>query len=661
MIVDEVTLHNVGLYRGSQQFILTPRSPTRPIVLVGGQNGGGKTTFLDALQIAFFGKLAQPSVDAGMAYAQFLRRLTNRAASSNEVAYIEVAFRRTVEGREHRYLIRRSWPVGEELPRETFKASIDGQPDQVLSDQWLDFIEDALPPRIAPLFFFDGERIEQFANVSRSAEIVRTAIYALLGLDIVERLSLDLEVFERRKLGGQRSSVDGELLTSLDTGLAAVEARLIEARQERASCQTRVDRALKLQSDAAQTFEAQGGETFRRRHELGAHRADVWSEIGQADDRLRKCAAEVTPLALLQDMLAEIMEQDLAEQHTRNAALVGEALDERDRRLLERLRAQRLPVDILRLLEAELAGSRAESSAPTVDVYLGLSPGGRGVLSRLLNGELAESISFARDFLAERATLERQFDELDRRLASLPSTEDVTPLISALEESEVKLKAAQAELHIASERCLLLEREHSALRVKVRTIIERALHTHQDDDDAARMVRHSLRVRSTLRDFQRRVVSHHITRIEGLVLRNTQKLMRKLSLIAEVKIDPETFQITLKGGDWKDLPPDRLSAGERQLFAISMLWALSQASGRAVPTIIDTPLGRLDSVHRRRLVKGYFPEASHQVVLLSTDEEIDAKLFEQLQPAISRTYSLSYDEQERESRVSDGYLFGIVA
>jgi DNA sulfur modification protein DndD len=54
------------------------------------------------------------------------------------------------------------------------------------------------------------------------------------------------------------------------------------------------------------------------------------------------------------------------------------------------------------------------------------------------------------------------------------------------------------------------------------------------------------------------------------------------------------------------------------------LRGLAKASGRPLPTIIDTPLGRLDSTRRRHLLERYFPVASHQVILLSTDEEIDA-------------------------------------
>lgn len=120
--------------------------------------------------------------------------------------------------------------------------------------------------------------------------------------------------------------------------------------------------------------------------------------------------------------------------------------------------------------------------------------------------------------------------------------------------------------------------------------------------------------------------------------------------------NPETFEPSLTGRDGKVLPIERLSAGERQLLATSMLWGLARASGRPVPTIIDTPLGRLDSSHRKHLVERYFPNASHQVLLLSTDEEIVGHYHETLKPFIARTYLLAHSEQIGQTQIEEGYF-----
>jgi len=77
----------------------------------------------------------------------------------------------------------------------------------------------------------------------------------------------------------------------------------------------------------------------------------------------------------------------------------------------------------------------------------------------------------------------------------------------------------------------------------------------------------------------------------------------------------------------------------------------------AVPVVIDTPLARLDSDHRRLLVENYFPFASHQVVLLSTDTEVDQVYFDALKPAVARAYHLDYDQTEFTTAVKQGYFW----
>lgn len=126
-----------------------------------------------------------------------------------------------------------------------------------------------------------------------------------------------------------------------------------------------------------------------------------------------------------------------------------------------------------------------------------------------------------------------------------------------------------------------------------------------------------------------------------------------------MQIDTETFRLVLYDHNGECLPKHRLSAGEKQILAIAFLWGLANASGRQLPVAIDTPLGRLDSEHRNHLVDRYFPQASHQVMLLSTDTEIRAEEVGRLRAAgaIAREYRLEYDPKQRQTAVVPGYFW----
>jgi DNA sulfur modification protein DndD len=142
-----------------------------------------------------------------------------------------------------------------------------------------------------------------------------------------------------------------------------------------------------------------------------------------------------------------------------------------------------------------------------------------------------------------------------------------------------------------------------------------------------------------------------------LVLESFRQLARKATLVTDLAIDPAHFTVELRGGDGQIVSPDRLSTGERQLLAVSILWGLGRASGRPLPAVIDTPLGRLDATHRTHLVERYFPHASHQVILLSTDEEIDDRYYAKLKHCVGRTYRLDFDDATDATRVQPGYFW----
>ena len=173
---------------------------------------------------------------------------------------------------------------------------------------------------------------------------------------------------------------------------------------------------------------------------------------------------------------------------------------------------------------------------------------------------------------------------------------------------------------------------------------------------AIQVSEHIKKLKTTLQGFAEQLISENIERLETLVKQKLDVLGHKEQLISALSISPVNFEITLFDTNNQSLEPSKLSAGERQLLAIAILWGLAEASGKELPTVIDTPLGRLDGKHRTKLVNNYFPKAGQQVILLSTDEEIVGEYYEQLKPAISSEYHISYNEQTKSSSFTKGYF-----
>ena len=135
-----------------------------------------------------------------------------------------------------------------------------------------------------------------------------------------------------------------------------------------------------------------------------------------------------------------------------------------------------------------------------------------------------------------------------------------------------------------------------------------------------------------------------------------KKLANKKSLISYIKMDPKTLDFCYYNDKNEIVPKKRLSAGEKQLMVVALLWSLAICSKRKLPVIIDTPLSRLDSMHRIAFIKTYFPNASDQTIILSTDSEIFGEYYEALRENVGDEYTLCYDDDAKCTTIKKGYL-----
>jgi DNA sulfur modification protein DndD len=258
--------------------------------------------------------------------------------------------------------------------------------------------------------------------------------------------------------------------------------------------------------------------------------------------------------------------------------------------------------------------------------------------------------------IAKIRQLEEKIARIESELGRVPEADAIAKYQTEMEIARKAHAVKMAEIEAIDVRIEALKRQRDEATRQLERFGEQDHAARIAEDDRQRMLKHSKRVRETLDRFRTKVIARHVANMEALMLESFQKLLRKADLVHGLKIDPETFEVSLRDKRGQLLPFDRLSAGERQLLATAMLWGLARASGRPIPTVIDTPLGRLDSAHRSHLVERYFPQASHQVLLLSTDEEIVNGYHIKLKPAVARHYLLDHDEKAGRTEMKPGYF-----
>jgi len=253
------------------------------------------------------------------------------------------------------------------------------------------------------------------------------------------------------------------------------------------------------------------------------------------------------------------------------------------------------------------------------------------------------------DGLAARArSLDAALERADNASAGL--------LLDELQLCERRLGATEAVLQARQDEWKLIKGQLVTLdREQKRLLSEQA-----GSEKAQQRSALAARAAQALGDYEDRLLQHKLGQLRHEFVRCFNHLARKESLVIDVEIDPVSFAITLIDRAGNAMAKASLSAGEKQIYAIAMLWALARTSGRPLPMIIDTPLARLDSEHRAKLVERYFPNASHQVILLSTDTEIDQALLGNLEPSVSHSYRLDFDQMDGRTEATPGY-FGVDA
>jgi DNA sulfur modification protein DndD len=659
MILSTLKMHNFGVYNGMQSFDFSPDDQGHTVIVVGALNGSGKTTLLTAIQLVLYGPLSPNAKSGKGSYEDYLRNKINRASDAKDGASVQLDFTVFDDDGERRYSIKRFWKeTSRGKIKEELIVIVDGELNKFLIKNWAEHIEALLPARIMPLFFFDGEKIEELADEESASAILESAVKGLLGLDLVDQLTSDLGIFELRKKKLLASDEERLRIEGTQEELENHEKTRDQLLQERGAIVARQDRQNSRHDEVSSEYLAQGGEVYEAREELKLNRTEAASQFDDYAEELARTAEGAAPFMLVRELLDSVTLQSDLEEVSEKAEVVLELLTVHDRKTLGKLSELGVGDECLEKVSSYFKSeSQVREKATTQECYLNLSGKGREKLHTLNLTVLEDTGNRIVDGLEEVAERAGQVDHFEKMLLAIPESDVIAPFHVAVEESERKLLDFQDQIRFVDIKIHDVDLKIGSVNRELRHIMSDEVDARIEAEDTQRFLKHSSKVKNTLALFRKRTLSKKLCQLEGMILECFEELTRKSRLVSKITINPDTFRMHLKDGDEREILTADLSSGERQLLATSILWGLSKASQRHIPAIIDTPLGRLDSTHREALCERYFPKASHQVILLSTDEEVDEKYLEILRPSINKTFRIDFDADKGGSAVLDGYLF----
>jgi DNA sulfur modification protein DndD len=524
--------------------------------------------------------------------------------------------------------------------------------DIYLASNWDYYVEELVPVGVSSLFFFDGEKIAKLTEEEDNTELQK-AIHSLLGLDIIDRLVTDLgriksdkewdilNKYQNPVLIGLKEKINeyvvnknlnNQMISELNKDILRIEAEIKRLEKK---------------------YLSEGGIFDKKKAELEKEKSRLIDYLGIIKGKLINIASGLLPLIMLKPLLIKTKETVQLEEEAVKAKLILPELIKREAKFTEILQSNNIGEEIIHKIieqfQNDISDLMGISNTETTfnnnqNIYQQLTAilGEQGDDILLETNELFndyEKTIIKLDQIERQTQLETDGEELSSILSQI---KDFSDNIISFKEERIKKEARKKDLDM--------------LESKYKQELISGLQKEIGSDNTRRIIDYTNKSIDIMMNFRERLTAQKTSVLENNVNISFKKLIQKKSLISKITIDQKSLKLTLYDPKDNIIPRAQLSEGEKQILAIAFLNGLAISSGRDLPIIIDTPMARLDSIHRMNFVENYLPFSSHQVVVLSTDEEIIGGYLQVIEEYIGQKYLLEYDDNLRATKVKDGYF-----
>jgi DNA sulfur modification protein DndD len=667
-------MNNFKRFYGTHEIdLLTQPELDKTLVLIGGDNGRGKTSIHEAINYVFYEDGDLPGIQTRPNYLRAVSdRLNRRALDEGKIDY-SVAVELIVSGgdADRRLYIQRSWEVDirqRQAITPVLSIQENGRPIDWIEDNpaaYQDFLRHVLPPRISPFFFFDGERIQNFAEEESHDRQMVEAIEDILHITVYKTLREDLrkhviEYIEKREV----KAVETGDFFKLQEDAETIESELDRKRNKLIDVEREIEEDIKEKRRIEDELIRIASPHASKREELilDKQRLEGELEVTKADIQNGFESLPILLVGKLRDSLQDTLQE---EQRTitnpEQIANLRKQIDTIEKRVFISPQPEPPPDvslhpkqttfyrDLFRSVSMEVLGLRqSDQRRPLHD----LSDGERqDIIGRLT--EAAQKASILREAVNARERINNELRDVEAKLLSTSDDPHVMELIQQNGATSEQIGKLQEESdNLKGE----IQRREADLKIRIRQIEERQ-EQRKATTEAMRVIKLARKAQGVLDDFIHKLAPEKLNILKNHFEEMYNRLRKPEDPFRTVKIDSNTWQVILQDEHGRRLERRVFSAGMREMYALALLWALARASGRELPIVIDTPVARLDTTNRRVLFEKYLPYAGHQVIVLSTDTEVDVKWAERLSPFVSKQYRLDYDRDTDSNVVRVGYFF----
>lgn len=639
--------------------------PDQPIILIGGMNGGGKTTLFEAICGALYGLKIKNK-------AHFQELLNNGAIGKVEpIIVLELTFEGMVLGRMQEYLLRRTYKLNPaDKPVENVLLNMDGTPfsygtatppqQRAINEQQVNKIIKAnLPQELSKYFLFDAMQSSELLKENVFAQIIKDNIQNVMGfnkyLQMKNAAEHQQQEWAARRLEAQKEAEEYN-------GLCEQRNQLVELQEENAKLQDdkyKYLTSIQTEYDAAKEGAKESAETERKIQELEASVKDT-QELSKRYNTQLKHVVETLEINVFFPKLAQgitnevndIIRQKEALKQEREGVLSVEQMREVTTKILGYLKSKYLCPESVEDDDVVAYLKSQQESLHRKDNYAFMDESELEALKNLLNANAVNEFITLND---SRHDLEKRLENYDNQLRQISllrrsMVNGNTEIIKAYEEASQELET--------------LKKEADNRKVSIKKL-EQKIHQFDVQIQQEPDVKYDMLVK--LKPFFEDVADTLLRRKKEKIEEDMKEQLNKLLIsykgcIAKVELSDrmENFTIRLYHKAGNEISLNQLNAASKQIFIQVLLKVLRNLGDYNPPVMIDTVMGVLDEESRDVLMEEYFPGLAEQTILLCTTSEIRKdKDYLKLEPFLSRSYTLVRDVERQSTHIEEGY-FGIL-
>ena len=712
MRINKIILYNFNSFEGLNEFDFCCQTPDKNIILIGGKNGAGKTSLFLAIKIALYGSLAFGYLGVNPYYIAKIKDCINFKSFQKKTvkAAVQVNLSLMVEREVREYEIIREWDCTGQKLIEKHYIKYNGE---ILEEQesayFQNYLHGLVPPGLFDFFLFDGEQVGTIFSTNSYNTYIKNAVYTLCGLDVFEIV--------RKYSGnytGKATNENEEEVYSLYEQLKN-KVEVLEKKKFDLDAQMKQEQELLEQTktdliELETAFKNAGGITKTRRKLLTKKYEESERLKAESAARIKIFMEGLMPFFIVREFSDKITNQLDFEEKEEIYYYVQQKLNYDEIKLTINRSGNVDEKTIDSLMDLLLGKFKPKGFEEGTQLMHDLSKEGKGKVNAMISSLDDFDTQEMIQVIKQKQTASDNTAEINRILKNAMTEEDSNKF---MEQENLLLKKKD---QISQELLDIQNQIDKTINELQATTLQRDKAFQKLKDTA--QDKHIFELSSGLTKMMSAILSKKTVfirdRLETLIVTALHRIYRKDNLITHVEIG-EDFQFSLyqnatyevtelnylmknlgkeafasmigKEGKkklfelygvnsmmqlqqamnfadghesielYKKIDLSRLSKGERQIFILSMYWAIIELSGKDIPFIIDTPYARIDAGHRKEISEKFFPNISKQVIILSTDEEINEEYYGILKPYIAKEFLLVNDEAQNRTSVEQRYFF----